>query len=118
VTIWRELRRGVGSGRDATVTAAARAADSGDWCGFTEAMGGPQQPRCDAPLQLYKRWEARPGRYGVPVGWVIAGVMSSEVAVTTRVHTWTIQFASPDRGEGGRFAGGIRAGELPLEFCQ
>lgn len=52
VTIWREVRRGVEPGRDATVTAAAQAADRGDWCGFTEVMGGPQRPRCEAPLQL------------------------------------------------------------------
>jgi hypothetical protein len=118
VTIWRELRRGVEPGRDATVTAAAQAADRGDWCGFTEVMGGPQRPRCEAPLQLYKRWEARPERYGTPVGWVIAGVMSSDTSVTTRLHTWTIQFAPTAKREAASAPAASQSSKRRLEFCQ
>jgi len=124
VTLWRELRRAVPANDDLTIRAAACAADRGDWCGFTEVMGGPQCRRAEAPLALYKRWDARPGRYGLPVGWVIAGVMSSDTSVATRLHTWTIRPASSHETYSANGVPGQASLRLPeprgrpLESCQ
>ena len=118
VTIWRELRRGCASGSDETLAHAAAAADRGDWQGFVEELGGPRIARRDAPLALYKRWETRLGRYGLQVGWVIAGVMSQHACVTTRLHTWTIRPESATGSQAAATRPGARVRDGPLEYCQ
>lgn len=97
VTVWRELRR---IARDSAPVvggqvyrAALEAADSGDWLGFVDAMGGAVLARKDRPLApFYSAWVAgreRFGRYGEKVTRVI-GIVGDKAggAVGLAISRW------------------------------
>lgn len=122
VTTWRELRR-LGTDWEApagVLAEAYTAADTGNWRHFVEVMGGPTAGRKARPVQLWRAWNDKPGRYGDPLGEQIAGVSAGAVVVPTRIHEWRIERginrrkeADSNECEAGRGAAVGRDGVVP-----
>jgi len=94
VSIWRELRRihEAPEHMQGTLLGDAHCcADTGNWCEFMKALGGPVISRKDLPVQLVKQQNDQPNKYGEPIGLQIKGVRHSNIVVLTRLATWTIQ---------------------------
>lgn len=89
VTLWREFRR-LKSAPEGVMESARIMADSGDWKGFVESLGGVLQNKKDLPVSLLKSWSDELGRYGEPKGDKIIGVTDGEVELESRKHTWTL----------------------------
>lgn len=82
------------------IEAVRQAADEGDWARYCERMGGPMASRKDAPVQLLQVWSDKPGCYGEPVGFQIAGVRAGDILALSRRHDWTIKSGRAQGGEG------------------
>ena len=120
ISIWRELRRLKDKPQThATLEAARKAADSGDWHAYLEAQGGTTMPMKTQPIQLYhelycdeQTGELRPNQYGEQV-YRIKGLRLNEshavIHVTTRLKQWTMQEKPPEAeseaGESATIAG-------------
>ncbi|MDA3921917.1 MAG: replication endonuclease [Salinisphaera sp.] len=120
---WRELRRlepitAYAMERAPALRQVERlrlAADSGDWCGYVEQMGGPCTPRDEQPAKLAYLADAGTGRYGDPVKRVYVEAYGR--VIWTRSHTWEIEYkpkgdnhADVDGCCGGVGNAGVRAG--------
>jgi hypothetical protein len=98
VTVYRELRRMDEEG-EGDLEACRIAADTGDWAGFVEAMGGAICPRADRPVRCYRLQDLDPdtgelqcNRYGELSPGRIAGVECAGCPVLTRLRVWVIGF--------------------------
>lgn len=95
VSVWRELRReGMteGDGND-TIVRAAHAADAGNWAKFVMIMGGPDAPRKEQPVRLFKEEVVEFNCYGEPKAPMVRGVFETDTGLIkiSRIHEWTIQ---------------------------
>ena len=96
VMVWRELRR-LDTEEDGILEEARACADTGDWAGFVQTMGGPTAGR--------KQWPIRPAywqeinrqtgeiplnRYGEAITGRIFGLKVGDVYHVTRWHKWQI----------------------------
>lgn len=66
VSIWRELRRIKTEGLTGKTRDAVEAADSANWAGFVQIMGGPTIRRGDLLIALFKAENEKLNRYGEP----------------------------------------------------
>ena len=89
VTVWREFRRIKDTPRG-SIGEIHKAADEGDWCTYTQLMGGPTANRKDLSVSLYTEYLEDENQYGEAMGNKILGVQSGDQVFTTRFHTWTI----------------------------
>ena len=123
VTVWRELRR-LGGREVENIEELCTAADAGDWRRFTELMGGPVARRDERPVSVARVWSDEPGRYWEPRGYCLVGVEAAGRVVSTRPHTWKIEYvreSSPEQWPGAAAARNACApppAAAPLEFCQ
>jgi hypothetical protein len=98
VSIWRELRRlDPLPETDAIIEKARQAADTSDWSGYQEAMGGVICLRKDRPIKLiYKEdvntttGELNQNQYEELCAPRIHGLQHESTRVITRRHTWKI----------------------------
>ncbi|PCI22599.1 MAG: replication protein [Piscirickettsiaceae bacterium] len=98
VSIWRELRRLGALAETKTVIEKARqAADTSDWSGYQEVMGGVICLRKDRPIKLvYKEdvdtttGELKPNQYEELCTPRILGLQHESTRVITRPHSWKI----------------------------
>jgi len=98
VSVWRELRRlGDTVQEDATIEAARKAANAGDWCAYLKVQDGINTPLKAQPIQLYchARIDAHTGeafsnKYGEVVE-SIQGIQANNTLVITRLKQWTFQ---------------------------
>lgn len=118
VTVWREVRRLRQEQMDAKELEAVRAAaDAGDWCGYTEAMGGAVMRRVERPLRAMMVRKAEAGAmvknaYGEFMR-KIQGLMAWDwLPITTRFFEWVIR---PIKRAVESVE--IRSGS-PLDLCQ
>ncbi|MDR0673515.1 MAG: replication endonuclease [Zoogloeaceae bacterium] len=105
VGVWRELRRMEADEAHSDAMAAARAAaDSGDWCAFTQAMGGAARRRKDMQIRVARtrrgeRWDylrgaaypANPTQYGDEAAEGVFGVMDGKRAFPSRRDRYEIR---------------------------
>jgi hypothetical protein len=89
VSLWREFRR-LKTAPEGLMESARLMADSGDWKGFIEVLGGVLQNKKEIPVFLLKSWSDEPGRYGEPKGDKIIGVTDGVVELESRIHIWTL----------------------------
>lgn len=98
VTVWRELRR-LNNEQSGLVEAARKVADSADWAGFVDLMGGPYCGR-DTTIHI-ARWQEIDeetgevldpvlNRYGEVAKHKIYGIWCKGVRVITRFYRWVI----------------------------
>jgi len=103
VTVYRELRRlarhperlpveGSTCGTPEQLALALESADSGDWQGYCENMGGAVLPRCARPISLCQLVRLRLNQYGEEVKYV-AGLWCHWFVfpLRTRIHEWTVK---------------------------
>lgn len=88
VTTWRELRRI--HTEPVAFKEIWQAADDGDFCQFTQLMGGPTAKRKDHNIKLSKIWSDKLNRYGEPLGFITQGVEEGKIVLLTRTHQWEI----------------------------
>jgi hypothetical protein len=91
VTVWRELRRIKELPDEHPMFDAWHAADNGQWDLFVTAMGGTHAKRDEHPITLHRVWNDKPNGYNEPIGYQVIGLLCGDEAVTTRLHTWTIE---------------------------
>lgn len=89
VTIWRELRK-LHTSPQGYLGEIHKAADEGDWCSYTQLMGGATASRKDLLVRLHTEYIEDENQYGEPMGNKILGVQYGDQIFTTRFHTWTI----------------------------
>lgn len=92
VGVWRELRRlseMPGPPQDLHIELCRKMADTPDWAGYVNAMGGPILPRAQRPVMLLKEIEEAASRYGEDVARIM-GVMGHRASITTRLQGWEI----------------------------
>jgi hypothetical protein len=82
---------------DATLEAARKAANAGDWCAYLNVQDGINTPLKQQPIQLYrharlnlKTGEAQTNKYGEVIE-SIQGIQANDTIVITRLKQWTIQ---------------------------
>ncbi len=141
VGVWRELRR-LKERPSGNMGEAFDAADSGDWAGFVNVMGGPFAIRSERTIKLAKlsatdllTGEIRLNQYMEPASDQVYGVEEGSRSVCTRIHEWRIQTKTNDQEPGcnvtlrekdplrnvnvtGYFEEIPYVNESPLEFCQ
>lgn len=132
VTLWREFRRMDGSGLKGLLRELWEAANDGkgDWGRFVGLLGGATVRRKDIPITIAKTWSDEPNRYGEPKGYQLYGVQYLNIAIPTRIHTWTTQYR-PQNTQSDEDRPGCsekiiekdvrlreRSPLAPLEFCQ
>jgi hypothetical protein len=110
VTVWRELRRlRTEVGNSATIEAARKAADAGEWANFVAAVGssvatahaggnessdaGAGATRCR--VQLARELTGEFNRYDEVKGEQVTGVQCAGVFVRTREKVWRIERKRP-----------------------
>lgn len=135
VTIWRELRRTTAEIPDGILSEAYEAADTGHWAKFLMTLGGPAPRRKDLPLQLAKKENDEPNKYGEPRGKQIIGVQCNTILMPTRIIQWKVmskkqlerefeirlEAVTAEDGHTYARASARRmnvSGEAALEFCQ
>lgn len=99
VCVWRELRRLKSSlGIDSTIETARLAADSSDWKGFINAMGGLFIKREERPLKLAydvifntETGECKKGYYDGNIVQAIKGLFYQGQMVLTRFFSWRLE---------------------------
>ncbi|MFC6631671.1 replication endonuclease [Microbulbifer taiwanensis] len=95
VTVWRELRRLDANGQGFALqgpqfNAAREAANSGCWCDYLTAQGGPMRRRGEAALSPVYRKAPAPNKYG-EILQVLEGVGGGLQGVElTRLREWNI----------------------------
>jgi len=94
VTLWREFRRMDGGGLIGLLKDVWEAANEGkgDWGRFVALLGGATVCRKDIPVTIAKTWSDEPNRYEEPKGYQLYGVQYLNIAIPTRIHTWTTQY--------------------------
>lgn len=94
VTLWREFRRMDGGGLEGLLKDVWEAANNGkgDWGKFVALLGGATVSRKDIPVTIAKTWSDEPNRYQEPKGYQLYGVQYLNIAIPTRIHTWTTQY--------------------------
>jgi hypothetical protein len=97
VTVWREVRRLGDEVQDESGIEEIRAcANSGNWCGFTMAMGGVVMPRKDRPLRAFMVAKKENGQklknaYGEFMNKIRGLMAYGFLPVITRVREWIIR---------------------------
>jgi hypothetical protein len=128
VTVWRELRRLEPEGVDQDfLSEVTKAADESNWAEYTQLMGGAICPRKDRPLRPMMLPQKEEGRYGEIIKR-LKGLWYGPMAITTRVHEWTVRLLAKCReddapnsnafGFGVALATAPPTGGVTLEFCQ
>ncbi|WP_445399920.1 replication endonuclease [Zobellella sp. An-6] len=105
VQVWRELRRLREATRNPIIEPARRAADTGKWAQFVEAMGGIDSPRRDHLIKLAHIIKPASSKYGEDVARLLGlrtidittsvngiptGVMVGVSEAQTRHQGWTL----------------------------
>ncbi|ATG75770.1 replication protein [Zobellella denitrificans] len=105
VQVWRELRRLREATRNPIIEPARRAADTGKWAQFVEAMGGIDSPRRDHLIKLAHIIKPAASKYGEDVAKLLGlrtidittsvngiptGVMVGVSEAQTRHQGWTL----------------------------
>lgn len=111
VTVWRELRRIELSQAD-SIEKAWEAADAGDWCLFTDAMGGATVARRDLPARPAYRRKQKINDYGEQVKVIWGLIAHGWIEIKTRVYEWTVR----QKTRWDEWASGAAARSLDL--CQ
>ncbi|MES2688079.1 MAG: replication endonuclease [Pseudomonadota bacterium] len=94
VTVWRELRRLGKDGQPLQLElfeGPRAAADRALWALFWVLQGGPEAPRTELIKPQYDKETL--GKYGDAVPRVVGVEAPTGEALTTRLHTWTVQRA-------------------------
>ena len=92
VSVWRELRRlkdPAGPSRDQVLESIRHAASSGQWCAYTDLMGGPVLPRADRPVKLLNIIKDAANKYGEDVSKVM-GVFGYIEERQSRLPGWEV----------------------------
>lgn len=105
VSVWRELRRIREASQNPIIEPARRAADTGKWAEFVNAMGGIDAARKDHLIQLShiikpaankygedvaKLTGLRTGEINISVNGVVSGVLVGLKEVQTKVEGWEL----------------------------
>jgi hypothetical protein len=99
VSVWRELRRlNETLFPDSLMEKARVAADTSDWAGYINAMGGIESPRKDHPIKLHydininlETGECAQSYYDGEVVTKMKGLLFDGNILITRKHTWRLE---------------------------
>jgi hypothetical protein len=90
VGLWREARRLRDPCEDTDLERARLRADAGDWCGFTQAVGGIHAGR-KTNITLAKEETGEANRYGEARPAAIIGIRCASALALSRLHAWRIE---------------------------